>query len=68
MSRMSVSVDDRLIEEAGEALGTSGKGETIRAALSEAVRRRRLAEALEHQGRIELRLDQETLERLRREP
>ena len=68
MSRMSISVDDRLIEEAGEALGTSSKVETIRAALSEAVRRRRLAQALDHQGQIELALDQATLERLRQEP
>ncbi len=67
MGRMSVSVEDSLIREAGEALGTSSKVETIRAALSEAVRRRRLADALDHQGRIDLTLDQATLERLRQE-
>lgn len=65
---MSVTLDDRLLEEAEEALGTPSKVETIRRALSEAVRRHRLAQALTHQGKIELTLDQETLERLRQEP
>lgn len=67
MSRMSVTIDDALIEEAREVLGAETRSQTIRLALTEAVRRRRLAEALEHRGRIDLQVDQEELARLRAE-
>jgi Arc/MetJ family transcription regulator len=67
MTRMSVTVDERLIERAGEALGTSTKAETIRVALSEVLRRRQLKEALRHRGSIDLDLDQGKLRRLREE-
>jgi Arc/MetJ family transcription regulator len=67
MSRMTVTVADELIEEAKKALGTETRAETIRIALKEAVRRKRLAEALEHEGRIGLDADQDELRRLRGE-
>lgn len=67
MSRMSVTLDDALIEEAQEMLGGKTRSETIRLALTEAVRRRRLQGALKHRGRIELGVDQEELARLRAE-
>lgn len=65
MSRMTVTLDPDLLGEAQEVLGTSTKAETLRRALEEVLRRARLARALEHQGRIDLDLDPETLEKLR---
>jgi Arc/MetJ family transcription regulator len=67
MGRATVTVDDSLLVQAQEALGTATKSETVRIALEEVVRRRRLEEVLEHQGRIELDLDQEKLAKLRQE-
>ncbi len=67
MSRMSRTLDDTLIENAQEALGGKTRSETIRIALTEAVRRRRLAEVLEHRGKIDLHIDPEELARLRAE-
>jgi len=67
MSRMSVTLDDQLIEEARELLQVSSLSEAIRIALSEAVRRRRLAKVLEHRGAIALDVDQAELARLRAE-
>ena len=67
MSRMTVTLDDELITEAQESLGTRTKSETIRQALEEIVRRKRLERVLEHAGQIDLDLDQERLERLRSE-
>ncbi len=67
MSRMTVTVDPDLLDRAQRAVDASTKAETIRIALSEIVRKQQLAAALEHRGRIELDLDQEALERLRRD-
>jgi Arc/MetJ family transcription regulator len=67
MTRMTVTVDPRLLEEAQEVLGTSTKADTLRQALEEVLRRARLARALGHQGRIDLDLDQEKLAALRAE-
>ena len=65
MSRMSVTIDDALIEEAKEVFGVDSRAEAIRRALREALRRRRLALALEHRGQIDLDVDREELRRLR---
>jgi Arc/MetJ family transcription regulator len=67
MSRMTVTVDEGLIEEARNALGAATKSEAIRRALEEVLRRRRLQRALENAGRVELDLDQDRLRRLREE-
>ncbi len=67
MSRMTITVDPDLLDQARRALAAPTKAETIRIALTEVVRKQQLAAALKHRGRIELDLDQETLERLRRE-
>lgn len=67
MSRMTVTVEEGLIEEARAALGASTKSEAIRRALEEVLRRRKLERALGHAGRIELDLDQERLQKLREE-
>jgi metal-responsive CopG/Arc/MetJ family transcriptional regulator len=67
MGRMSVTIDDQLLEEAKEALGAETRAEAIRVALAEAVRRRRLARALEHRGQFDLRGGLAELKRLRAE-
>ena len=67
MSRMTITVDPDLLDRAQQAVDAPTKTETIRIALSEIVRKRQLAAALEHRGRIELDLDREALERLRRD-
>jgi Arc/MetJ family transcription regulator len=67
VSRITVTIDDSLLEEAQEALGAKTRAATIRAALEEAVRRRRLAEALRQRGQLELRGDLAELRSLREE-
>ncbi len=67
MSRMTVTIDDALLEEAKEALGAETRAEAIRTALGEAVRRRRLAQALEQRGQFQLLGDLSELRRLREE-
>lgn len=60
-----MTVDERLIEDARNALGARTKSETIRQALAEVLRRRKLQGALEHAGTIDLDLDRDHLRRLR---
>jgi Arc/MetJ family transcription regulator len=66
MSRLTLSLDRDLLDEAQRALGAATKSETIRIALREVLRKKQLAAVLEHQGAIELDLDQESLQQLRR--
>ncbi len=66
MHRMTITIDDDLVQEARLALGASSKSEAIRLALLEAVRRKRLRQAMGHGGQIDLDLDQDKLEELRR--
>ena len=65
MSRFTITVEEDLMEAAMEALGTRSKVDTVRRALSEVLRRTRLAQVLEHQGKVELDLTQEELRKLR---
>ena len=65
---MTITIDDALVGAARKALGTASKAETIRLALHEVLRRERLSRALEHQGGVELELDQAALAALRAEP
>jgi Arc/MetJ family transcription regulator len=65
MTRMTVTLDSALLEQARKALGAPTKSETIRIALMEVVRKRQLADALDHRGQIDLELDQEALQKLR---
>jgi Arc/MetJ family transcription regulator len=67
MSRMTVTIDDALLDEAKEALGAQTRAATIRAALEEAVRRRRLAQALQQRGQFQLQGGLSELRRLREE-
>jgi Arc/MetJ family transcription regulator len=59
VGRMTVTIDDALLEEAKKALGARTHAEAIRAALAEVVRRRRLAHALQQRGQFQLRGDVE---------
>ena len=68
MDRITVTIDQQLIEEARQALCTSTKRETIELALREAVKASRRAAALSRAGRLDLELDQEGLAELRRQP
>ena len=68
MDRITVTIDQQLIEEARQALCTSTKRETIELALREAVKASRRAEALSRAGRLDLELDQKGLAELRRRP
>jgi len=65
MTRMTVTLDSGLLEQARQALGVPTKIEAIRIALTEVVRKRQLADALDHRGQIDLELDQEALQKLR---
>ena len=67
MGRMTVTIDDELLEQAKEALRVQTRAGAIRTALEEAVRRRRLAETLEQLGQLELRGGAAELRRLREE-
>lgn len=67
VSRMTVTIDDALLEEAKEALGVETRAEAIRTALEEAVRRRRLAQALQQRGQFQLLGNLSELRRLREE-
>lgn len=67
MSRMTITVDEALVEETRKALKAKTKAEAIRRSLEEVLRRRRLERVLDHAGRVELDLDQAKLRRLREE-
>ena len=67
MTRMTVSIDDSLLANAQEALGARTKIEAIRMALKEAVRQRRLKQALENRNRVDLSIDEKKLQPLRQE-
>ena len=68
MDRVTVTIDQQLIEEARQALRTSTKRETIELAPREAVKASRRAAALSRAGRLDLELDQDGLAELRRQP
>ena len=65
MARMTITIDEDLVNDAREALGAATKSEAIRAALLEVLRSKRLNAALCHQGEVELELEQEGLDELR---
>ncbi len=67
MTRMTIMVDSDLMDRAQAAVDAPTRAETIRIALTEIVRKQQLAAALRHRGRIELDLDQKTLQQLRRD-
>ncbi len=66
--RRTVVIDDKLLDEAREVLGTRSIRETLEAGLREVVRRRRIEELRRSLGTIDLDLTGEELARLRDEP
>ncbi len=60
--RRTVVIDDRLLEEARQVLGTRTIRETIELGLREAIRRQRVQEAICAFGTIEFDLNNEELE------
>jgi Arc/MetJ family transcription regulator len=66
--RRTVVIDDKLLEEARQVLGTRGVRDTVEAGLRETVRRRRLEELRRSLGKVELGLTPEELARLRDDP
>ena len=67
MARMSITVEEDLLVEAQRVLGVGTKAEAIRIALREVVRRKHLHKVVSRQGKVDLELDEKTLERLRGE-
>lgn len=63
--RRTVVVDDKLLEQAREALGTKTIRETIELGLRQVVRRHRLEELRRSLGTVDLALTPEELQRLR---
>lgn len=59
MGRLSVAIDEKLLEDARQVLGTRTKRETIQVALEEAARRGRLRRMLEHLGTLDLGVSRE---------
>ena len=67
MTRITITVDEALVEETRKALKAKTKAEAIRRSLEETLRRGRLERMLDHAGRVKLDLDQAKLRRLREE-
>ena len=67
MGRMTVKIDDDLLRDAQEHLGTRSKRETIIVALEGVRRRRMLRQLRDDLGRVELDIDQDELRRIRGE-
>ncbi|HEC63543.1 MAG TPA: type II toxin-antitoxin system VapB family antitoxin [Candidatus Acetothermia bacterium] len=65
MARMTLTIDERLLETARRLCGVKTKRETVEIALRELVQRLRRREMATHAGKVELELSQEGLRRLR---
>ncbi len=65
MARMTLTVDERLLETARQLCGVKTKRETVEIALRELVQRLRRREMATHAGKVELGLTQAGLRRLR---
>jgi hypothetical protein len=64
-TRLSITIEKKLLDSAVLALNARSKAEAVRLALQEAVRRKRLETALSHAGNVALDVTVEELERLR---
>ena len=65
MTRLTVTIDEKLLSEAQTLLSAPSKRATIAVALRELVRTRKRQDALLHAGTVELDVDQETLRQYR---
>ena len=61
MTRMTVTLDEQIVNEARDLLKTKTKRETIETALIEVIKEKKREKALKHCGEIELDIDQEKL-------
>jgi Arc/MetJ family transcription regulator len=68
MGRMTVTLDDTLLDHAQRALGARTKREAITIALEEALRRRKMEEILSHRGQVALDMSRDELLELRGRP
>ena len=67
MARMTVTLDERLLEEACRLSGAKTKREALEIALRQFVSRLRRREIIAHAGTVELSLTQEELQKSREE-
>lgn len=67
MVRMTVALDEHLLEEARRLSGAKTKREALEIALRQLVSRLRRQEIIAHAGAIELSVTQEELKKLREE-
>lgn len=65
MARMTVTLDEQLLEEARRLSGAKTKREVLEIALRQLVSRLRRREIIAHAGTVELSLTQEELQKLR---
>lgn len=65
--RFTIAIDSNLIEEAKQVSGVKTKREAIEIALREMIRKRRLNEAVAHEGKINMAITQKDLEAQRAE-
>jgi len=63
--RMSVTLDEKLLEEAQEVSGKKIKREVIEEALKELIRKKRREEAIKHAGTIQVDMTLEELLKMR---
>ena len=68
MSRLSVTIDTALVEEARQALGTRTNRDTIIRALEEAIGRRQRQAIMSHLGSLDLDFTREDVLRNRETP
>jgi len=61
VTRMTVTLDEKIVDEARDLLQTKTKRETIETALIEVIKEKKREKALKHCGEIELDIDQEGL-------
>ena len=67
MARRTVTLDERLLEEARRLSGAKTKREALEIALRQFVSRMRRREIIAHAGTVELSLTQEELQKSREE-
>lgn len=65
MTRMTITLDETILEEARKFLQTRTKRDTIELALIEVIKQKKREIALSHCGKIELDISQKDLENYR---
>lgn len=65
MIRMTVTLDEKVVDEARDLLKAKTKRETIETALKEVIKQKKREKALKHCGKIELDIDQAGLQAYR---